>query len=203
MAKRDPRIDAYIAESADFAKPILTSLREVVHRACPDVEEGMKWSRPHFGHHGMMCGFAAFKAHCTFGFWKSEQVAGADPEAAAALERLGRLTSVKDLPPKKVIAGFVKKAMELNEQGVTASWLERRRQAKPKPAIPVPKDLADALAQKKHSRAKMTWEQLSPSHRREYLEWITEAKRPETRSARLARTLEWLAEGKTRNWKYM
>lgn len=204
MASRDPRIDAYIENAADFARPILVHLRDVVHQACPGVQEGMKWSRPHFDYQGVMCATAAFKAHCVFGFWKSEQVAGADPAAKEAMERLGHITSMKDLPSKKVLVGFVKKAMELNERGVKPLWLERRQSAKkkPKPAIPLPGELAAALAQKAHARARATWEQLSPSHRREYLEWITEARREETRARRISQTLEWLAEGKSRNWKY-
>ena len=108
MAKLDPRIDAYIDNSAEFARPILRQLREVVHRACPEVEEDLKWSRPHFGYRGIMCGMSAFRAHCTFGFW-NDRVGGDDPAARETLERLGRITSAKELPPKKVLAGLVKR----------------------------------------------------------------------------------------------
>jgi len=198
MATRDPRIDAYIAKSADFARPILSHLREVVHSACPDVEESMKWSHPNFGYHGMMCGMAAFKAHCTFGFWKGELIVGGDSATAAAMGQFGRITAVSQLPSKKVLTGYIKKAMQLNEAGTKAPWLEKR--AKPKPAAKVPDDLAAALAKNKKARA--TFDAFPPGQRREYIDWITEAKREETRATRLAQTVQWLAEGKRRNWKY-
>lgn len=200
MARKDPRIDAYIEKSADFAQPILRHLRAVVHEACPDVEEGMKWSFPHFGYKGMMCNMASFKAHCTFGFWKPELVLGADAKDDG-MGQFGRITSVEDLPPKKTLVGYVKKAAALNEAGVKPQRLTRPK--KPKAEIPVPDELASALALKKNAKARATWEGFAPSHRREYLEWITEAKRAETRAKRVAQTLEWLAEGKQRNWKYM
>jgi uncharacterized protein YdeI (YjbR/CyaY-like superfamily) len=201
MPKRDPRVDAYIEGSPEFARPILRQLREVVHRACPDAVEGMKWSRPHFDHDGILCGMAAFKAHCTFGFW-NDRVAGDDPAAGQAIERLGRLTSTKELPSKKVIAGLVKRAMELNEAGVKPMWTEKRKARKPRPPLPVPQELAAALKLAKNKKARAVFEGFSPSHRREYVEWIDEAKRAETRARRVAQTIAWLAEGKPRNWKY-
>src|SRR5262245_8813235 len=117
MGTRDPRIDAYIAKQGDFARPILTYLRDVVHEACPDCEETLKWSSPSFMHHGLLCGFAAFKEHATFGFWKHDLVVGAD--RGDAMGSFGRLTSVKDLPAKKQLVSMIRKAIELNEQGVT------------------------------------------------------------------------------------
>lgn len=201
MSNRDPRIDAYIEGAADFAKPILAHLRALVHEACPEVEEGIKWSRPHFGHQGMMCAMAAFKEHCTLVFWKPVLVAGDDPGAKAAMEQLARITSLKGLPPKKLLLGFVKTAMRLNEEGVKPK--RARKPRKPKAAPAVPDDLRAALALKKNAKARATFEAFSASHRREYIEWITEAKRAETRARRLDRTLEWLSEGKPRNWKYM
>lgn len=192
-------VDAYIEGAADFARPILRHLREVVHEACPDVEEEIKWSRPHFSYHGMMCSAAAFKKHCTFGFWKPELVAGDDADARAAMDALGRITSVRDLPPKRVLIGFVKKAMKLNEEGVRPARASRPKKPKPEPGVP--DDLAAAL--KGNAQARSTFEGFSPSHRREYIEWILEAKREATRAKRIAQTVEWLAEGKPRNWKYL
>src|SRR5687767_11952795 len=119
MGTRDPRIDAYIARSAEFARPILTHLREVVHQACPDVEETIKWSSPHFMYHGMLAGMAAFKSHCAFGFWKGVLIEGPDPDQrAAAMDQFGAIRSVADLPPKRVLANYVRQAMKLNEEGV-------------------------------------------------------------------------------------
>ncbi len=196
MGTRDARIDAYIARSADFAKPILTFLREMVHDACPDCEETVKWSSPTFMYHGMLCGFAAFKEHAMFGFWKHELLLG--ERTGEAMGSFGRITSVKDLPPKRELTALIKRAMKLNEDGVK---VPRMKAAAPNRAISVPADLKAALARNK--KARTTFDGFSPSHRREYLEWITEAKSPDTRSRRLDTAIEWMSEGKPRNWKYM
>jgi hypothetical protein len=180
---RDMRIDAYIAGAPDFAKPILTHLRAVIHQGCPEVEETIKWGMPSFTYHGILCGFAAFKAHCAFRFWRGE--------------RFGCIESVKDLPSKKVLLGHIKEAMRLNEEGIKAP--PGRKPAKK--ALATPADLAAGL--KKNARARTEWATFSPSARREYVEWITEAKRAETRTERLKTTLLWVSQGKQRNWKYM
>jgi hypothetical protein len=197
MGKRDPRVDAYIGKSADFAKPILTHLRDVIHSACPDAEETMTWSAPHFEYKGMLGGMAAFKEHCAFGFWKGALVTG-DATKGEAMGGFGRITKVSDLPPKAVLAGFVKKAMKLNEENVPRP--KTKVPKPPKAEIPVPDYLAAAL--KKNRKAQATFDAFSPSHRREYLEWITEAKQEDTRRRRMAQAIEWMSEGKSRNWKY-
>jgi len=197
MAARDPRIDAYITKSAEFARPILAHLREVVHAACPDVEETMKWSFPHFQYKGMLCSMAAFKEHCAFGFWKSSLVLGESGEDGA-MGQFGRITKLSELPSKKVLSGYIKKAMELNDAGVKSPT---RAKKAPKTEAVVPDDLAAALALNDAARA--TFDRFSPSNRREYIEWITEAKTPATRGRRLETAIEWMAEGKPRNWKYM
>jgi uncharacterized protein YdeI (YjbR/CyaY-like superfamily) len=197
MGTRDPRVDAYIARSAPFAQPILTHLRRVVHAACPDVEEGMKWSVPHFMHQGILCSMASFKQHCAFGFWKASLLEGVGGRPAEAMGQFGRITSIEDLPAERTLRRLVKDAARLNEQGVKAP---RRVSKKPRPDTAPPADLAAAL--KKNRKAAAAFQGLSPSHRREYLEWITEAKGEATRARRLATTLEWLAEGRRRNWKY-
>jgi uncharacterized protein YdeI (YjbR/CyaY-like superfamily) len=197
MGTRDPRIDAYIARSADFAQPILTHLREVVHDVCPEVEETLKWGAPHFMYKGMLCGMASFKHHCAFGFWKGALVLerGGD-RAEEAMGQFGRITAISDLPPRSVLARYIKVAMRLNEEGVKSPTRTKRT----KKPLAVPADLSAAL--RRNAKARTTFEEFSPSHRREYIEWITEAKREETRKKRLATTLEWLAEGKPHNWKY-
>jgi len=199
MGKRDPRVDAYIAKSAGFAQPILKHLRDAVHAASDEIDEDMKWSAPHFMYKGMLCGMAAFKQHCAFGFWKGKLVVadtGSSPDEA--MGQFGCLTTVRDLPPKKTLIGYIKKAMALNDAGVKSPT--RTKNAKPKPPVSVPDDLMSAL--RKNKKALTTFDGFSPSHRREYVEWITEAKRDETRQKRLATAIEWLAEGKSRNWKY-
>jgi uncharacterized protein YdeI (YjbR/CyaY-like superfamily) len=199
MASKDPRIDAYIAKSADFAKPILKHLRKVVHAGCPDVEETMKWSMPHFDYKGMMCGMAAFKKHCAFGFWKGDLILDRGPTAEKnGMGSFGCIKSLRDLPNEKTLTGYVRKAAALNDAGIKAPG---RTQPKKKPPLKVPAYFTAAL--KKNAKARTAFENFSPSHRREYVEWVSEAKREETRNERLATSMRWLAEGKARNWKYM
>ena len=196
MGKKDERIDAYIAKQAPFARPILEHLRAVVHAACPDVEETLKWGMPSFEYHGILCGMAAFKQHATFMFWKGKLiVVSAGKDLESAMGQFGRITSVKDLPAKRVLMGYVKQAMALNEAGTTV-----KRAVKPKPALRMPADLKAALA--KNRRALATFEGFSPSAKRDYLEWVLEAKQPATRAKRIATAVGWIAEGKRRNWKY-
>lgn len=198
MGTRDPRVDAYIAGAAPFARPILEHLREAVHAACPPCEETLKWRSPTFLYRGaILCGMAAFKQHAMFGFWKGALI-DAGGKIDLAMGQFGRLESIADLPGKRALAGYIKQAMALEDAGVKAP---RTKSGKPKPAPKVPEDLARALA--RNRRARQTFEEFSPSHRREYVEWITEAKRNDTRQRRVAQTIAWLAEGKPRNWKYM
>jgi uncharacterized protein YdeI (YjbR/CyaY-like superfamily) len=198
---KNPRFDAYIAKAAPFAPPILKHLRALVHEACPEAEEEMKWSNPSFIYHGkILCSMAAFKAHAIFGFWHQgleKQIAKDTGRTGDAMGLMGRIETLKDLPSDAKLRGYLKRAMELTDTGVPA---RPRPAGKKKPEAKVPPDLAARLKQSKKAAA--TWEKFSPSHRREYVEWITEAKRDETREQRLETTLEWLAEGKSRNWKY-
>lgn len=195
MATRDPRVDAYIAQSADFARPILLHLRKLVHAACPEVSETIKWGVPHFDHKGMMCGMASFKGHCTFGFWKGSLVLGGNAERTA-MGHFGRIASLDDLPADRTLIAYVKKAAALNDSGVKVARAARV----PKKPARTPADLAARLG--KNAAARKTFAALSPSHKREYIEWISEAKTDATREKRLTRTMAWLSEGKTRNWKY-
>jgi uncharacterized protein YdeI (YjbR/CyaY-like superfamily) len=194
MGQRDPRVDQYIARQRDFARPILEYLRDVVHEACPECEETLKWSAPTFMYHGMLGSFAGFKEHVGFGFWKHELVVG---ERTGDAGSLGRITTLKDLPPKRELVALVRKAMKLNEQGVKAPMMRKG----PKKPIAMPSDLKAALARNK--KASAVYEGFSPSHKREYLAWITEAKSDETRDRRIKQAVEWMSEGKARNWKYM
>jgi hypothetical protein len=198
MGSRDPRVDAYIANAAPFARPVLTRIRSAVHKGCPDVQETMKWSFPHFDYKGMLCGMAAFKEHCTFGFWKASLLTGAGvPEKGTdAMGQFGRITSLDDLPSEKELVALVRQAARLNDEGVKVM----RTPKAPKPMPKAPPAFLKAL--RANTRAKGTYDAFSPSHRREYLEWITEAKTDATRDKRIASTIEWLAEGKSRNWKY-
>ena len=198
MGTRDPRVDAYIEKSAAFAQPILNHLRAVVHEACPDVQETTKWSAPHFDYRGIMCSMAAFKEHCAFGFWKASLVLDdKNPTAQDAAGHFGRITSVADLPPKKTLIGYIKKAMALNEQEVQPP----RPPKHPKEPLTAPSYFMTAL--KKNKKALATYQSFPPSQKRDYVVWITEAKGEATRERRLATAVEWMAEGKPRNWKYM
>jgi uncharacterized protein YdeI (YjbR/CyaY-like superfamily) len=196
MGKRDPRVDAYIVNAADFAQPILTDVREAVHAACPNVEETMKWRFPHFVYKGMLCGVAAFKQHAALGFWKGELVTGRG-RGADAMSQFGRLTKRSDLPSAAALRALVKKAADLNEQGVKIARAPKK--AAPK-TVTVPSVLSAAL--RKDKKAQAGFAGLSPSRKREYIEWIREAKTDETRARRLEQAIEWMAEGKPRNWKY-
>ncbi len=199
MGTRDPRVDAYVAKSAAFAQPILQHLRELVHRACPEVEETMKWSFPNFTYKGMLCSMAGFKAHCSFGFWKGTLLFGKGHSAGKTgregMGHLGRLTALADLPPDKVLVRYLREAMRLNESGAKVP-----RQPPRKEKLVVPAYFTAAL--KKNKAARATFEDFSYSHKKEYVEWVREAKTEETRRRRLDTTLAWLAEGKPRNWKY-
>ena len=197
MTANDPRIDAYIAKSAEFARPILAHIREVVHAACPDVEEGIKWGMPFFSYRGSsMCMMAAFKQHCGFGFWLYKEVIGSNAEEG--MGQFGKLVSIKDLPSRKELTAYIRKAMALNEAGVKM----KRPASAPKPPPVLPDDLAALFAQKKHATARKHYEAFSSGHQREYVQWIDEAKTDATRQKRITTTLEWLAEGKPHNWKY-
>ena len=193
---RDPRIDAYIERAAPFARPILVHVRALVHEACPQVEETIKWGMPTFMHAGgILCGMAAFRQHASFGFWKHALVVG-EGEPQAGMGSYGKLASVKDLPPKRTLQAHIRKAMKLNEDGVKAP----ARKSVPKPPPETPEDLAAAL--EKNGAAKATFDAFPPSCRREYIEWIDDARRGGTRAKRLVQAIEWMAEGKRRNWKY-
>jgi uncharacterized protein YdeI (YjbR/CyaY-like superfamily) len=199
MGTRDPRIDAYIDKSADFAKPILTHIREVVHAACPDAEETIKWGMPTFMHHGILCGMAAFKQHAAFNLWKADSIVGGAADRAA-MGQFGRITRVSDLPSKKIMTGYIRQLMIRNESGVKTPTARKAGAArKPIPTTPPP-DFKAALAG--NAKARVTFDGFSPSHKKEYIEWIMDAKRDETRQRRLREAIAMLAEGKTRNWKY-
>ncbi|HEV3038825.1 MAG TPA: YdeI/OmpD-associated family protein [Candidatus Angelobacter sp.] len=198
MGTRDKRINAYIAKSADFAQPILHELRELVHKACPDVEEAMKWSFPHFMYKGMLCSMASFKEHCAFGFWKASLIFdGKENTPADGMGHFGRITSRKDLPAKKVLLGYIKKAVQLNDEGVKVPKAKPKTDKKD---FKVPDYFLAAL--KKNKKALTVFEGFPYSKKKDYVDWVTEAKTGDTRERRLATSVEWLAEGKSRNWKY-
>lgn len=204
MAEKDKRISDYIAHTEEFAQPILNHLRALIHETCPDIRETIKWGVPHFEYAGgILCSMAAFKNHCAFSFWLGSMVK--DPgnvQAAQAVKTgmgdFGKLKSLADLPAKKTLAGYIRRAMALNEHGVKRSRFDNTSpQAK---TVEVPDYFLEML--KKNKKAAAAFERFSYSHRKEYVEWIAEAKTEQTRNKRMATALEWLAEGKGRNWKY-
>jgi len=199
MSRTDPRIDAYIAKSADFAKPILKRLRRIVHDACPgQIDETMKWSMPFFTHNGIVCHMAAFKQHCSFGFWNRQLVLGEKAgNERDGMGQFGRITSIADLPNEKLLAGYLRKAVELNDAGTKTP---ARSRPKAKKELVVPDYFLAAL--RKSKKAIATFEGFSYSHKKEYVEWVTEAKREETRQQRLQTAVKWLTDGKPRHWKY-
>jgi uncharacterized protein YdeI (YjbR/CyaY-like superfamily) len=201
MEKFDPRIDAYIEKSADFAKPILRHIRQVVHQASPLIVETVKWGMPFFDYKGPVCMMAAFKQHLGFGFWKASRLndpdrllQGSDEEAAAG--SFGRIVTLADLPSDKALMDFVQQMIKINESGIK----EPKKPSAPKAELPMPADFDNLL---KGNLATMdNFEKFSPSKKREYLEWFEDAKSDATREKRMQQALEWIAEGKSRNWKY-
>ena len=204
MAGKDKRIDAYIEKSAEFARPILIHLRKLVHRVCPDVEETIRWGFPHFDYKkSMMCSMAAFKNHAVMSFWKAALFKNPKKlidtaKSEVAMGHLGKITSLKDLPADKVIEGYIKEAMKLNEAGVKLSPEIKSSLKKP---VKTPGYFLTAI--KKNKKAFNTYAGFSNSCKREYVEWITTAKTTQTREKRMVRVIEWISEGKIRNWKYV
>jgi uncharacterized protein YdeI (YjbR/CyaY-like superfamily) len=192
MLKRDPRVDAYIAESAAFAKPILNRIRKLVHAACPQATETIKWSSPFFEHKWILLAMPAFKKHCALIFWKSKLILNNGEKT-----KLRRLTSVAELPGDKILTGYIKKAVALNESAVKNP---PRAKPKAKTTLVVPDYFLTAL--KKNKKARAAFENFPPSHKREYIQWIVEAKQEETRARRMQAALKQIAGGKSRNWKY-
>ncbi|NCT82683.1 MAG: hypothetical protein GXC94_06035 [Comamonadaceae bacterium] len=195
MPSLDPRIDAYLAGVPAFALPILQRLREDVHAACPEVVETIKWSRPHFLLDGkLLCGMSAFKAHCAFGFWERE---GAGEGQSGAMGDFGRIESLADLPSRTELRRRIQAAAALLQAGAPRA---RKPDRPPRPTLTMPADFAAALG--RHQAAQQCYDAFPPSKQRDYLEWVLEAKREDTRAKRIAQAVAWLAEGKSRNWKY-
>lgn len=192
---KDPRVDAYIASRNEFAKPILEHLRDLIHARVPSVEEGIKWSMPFFSHGGRpLANMAAFKAHASFGFWNRQAMpTGKEGEA---MGQLGRLTDLASMPPDAEINAMIDEAVAMIDAGVKPP----RATGAPKPEPEVPAMLAEALANDDLAAAK--WDAFSPSCRREYCQWIAEAKRDETRATRVAKTIAQTREARKLNWKY-
>ena len=203
--KRDARVDAYIGRARPFAQPILHHVRETMHKACPEVEETIKWGMPFFELNGIILGnMAAFKEHCSLGLWGPEMAAilGSDgAKSSEAMGTFGRIAGVKDLPAEKALLGYFRQAAGFVLSGERKSSLVRpAAKKKVKVEAVVPEELTAAL--KKNKAAAKVFAEFSPSCKKEYTEWISEAKRPETRDRRIAQAVEWIAEGKQRNWKY-
>ena len=196
----DPRVDAYIEKSADFARPVLEHFRKLVHQAFPAMEETIKWGVPHFEHKGIVCSMAAFKAHCAIGFHKSALIEDKqgllERKDRTAFGSLGRITSLKDLPADKHLKAWVKAVADLNERGIKKPAPKRKPRK-----LDIPDWFSTAIAG--NPAAKKAFDGFSYTNQKDYVEWVTEAKRAETREKRLAQALEWMAEGKPRNWKYM
>ena len=197
MTSRDARIDAYIAKAQPFAQPILTRIRKAVHAGCPEADESIKWGMPAFSYKGPLVGMAAFKAHCALAFWKASLMKTVPQDRRKdAMGQFGRFESIDDVPAERALVRMVKEAVALNESGATVA----RRRAAPKPPPRTPAALLAAL--KKNGKAIAAWRRFPPSHQREYVEWITDAKTEATRTRRLDTAVAWIAEGKGRNWKY-
>lgn len=193
--------DAYIKESAPFAMPILTHLRELVHKACPEVTETIKWGFPHFEYKGILCHMAGFKNHCTFGFWKASLMEDKEKILHVAekhsMGHLDRITALSELPPDKILIAYIKQAAKLNDDEVKLT----PRKVSTEKKISIPTYFLKAI--KSNVAAFKTFESFSHSNKKEYVEWVEDAKTDATRQRRLETAVEWMAEGKIRNWKYV
>lgn len=201
MGTRDSRIDDYIGKAAPFAQPILQHLRELVHKHCPEANETIKWSMPHFEYKGsIFCRFAAFKHHCSFGFWLGDSM-NLDGKVEEAMGQFGRISSLADLPKDTMFGKLIVQAQKLHDAG-TKSPIQKRneRNANVKKELDIPVAFSEAL--QSNPAARKTFEAFSYSNKKDYVEWYVEAKTDATRSKRLAQAIEWMAEGKRRNWKY-
>jgi len=198
MANHDPRIDAYIAKAQPFARPILERIRRAVHTACPGVTETIKWSMPAFEYKGPLVGMAAFKAHCALAFWKASLMKTIPKDRGVdAMGEFGRLESLDDTPTQAQLVKMVKEAAALNDAGVKVT----REPKAPKKPLEAPSYMLAAI--RKNRKAHATFASFSPSAQREYIEWVTEAKTDATRGKRLDTAVQWMSEGKIRNWKYL
>jgi len=201
MPNYNPAVDTYIAKAQPFAQPILEHIRSLVHTTCIDVEEKIKWGMPFFDYKGkMMCHIAAFKQHCAFGFYNAaymnEPMLVRNAASESAMGHLGKITSLKDLPKDKVLIGFIKKAMQITDDNAAI----KKKSAPKAAAYIVPAYIIEII--KKNKQAFATWQTFAPSHKKEYATWIDEAKTTTTKEKRIAQSLEWMEEGKHRNWKY-
>jgi hypothetical protein len=184
----------------EWARPILEHLRELIHQADPDVVETIKWGAPSFEHKGILAVMAAMKTHAMFLLWKGELI----PEVknlygsrfGESMGTFGRITRLDDLPPDEKLVDWIRQAVALNEQGVKLP--QRARESKPE--VATPDELIAGL--EANEAARITYEGFPLSKKRDYVEWLTEAKTEATRQKRLQQAIEWMAEGKSRMWKY-
>ena len=200
MEKLDARVDAYIAKSADFAKPILQYLRELAHETSPLLSETIKWGCPFFEYNGPVCQLVAFKQHCGFGFWKPSLLNDSHHALKLGDDKAGNIgviKSIADLPPKEVLADLILQAVALNQAENKAPV---KKVVKQKAELVVPDYFINAL--KENPGIFEKFDRMSASHKKEYSEWITDAKTEATRHKRVNTALEWITEGKSRNWKY-
>jgi uncharacterized protein YdeI (YjbR/CyaY-like superfamily) len=196
MAKRNPEVDAYISKVQPFAKPILKRLRTIIHKTCPKVKEEIKWGAPFYLYQDrVLCATMAFKAHCALVFWKGALIGKTNKKAKDELKRLRRIPCLENLPPEKDLSAYLKRGMHLNEP--TTKLPPREKRSAP---LEAPSDLTKAL--RGHPKAKATFDSFTPTKRKDYIYWIIGAKTEETRERRLETAIEWMAEGKSRNWKY-
>ncbi|MEO8116076.1 MAG: YdeI/OmpD-associated family protein [Bacteroidota bacterium] len=201
MGEKNKLVDEYISKSAEFAKPILEHFRSLVHKSCPQITETIKWGFPNFEYKGIVCSMAAFKSHCAISFRKAGLMK--DPQKLLQIsEKNGmgnfdKITSMDALPSNNILISYIKEAVALNEDAIKIPLKSHKK-------IPLP-TIPDALkkALLENKKASATFANFSDSNKKEYILWLNEAKTPQTFDKRLETTLEWLEEGKIRNWKYV
>ncbi|WP_428330394.1 YdeI/OmpD-associated family protein [Mucilaginibacter sp.] len=203
MEQYDSRVDAYIEKSAEFAKPVLQYIRQVVHEASPLISETIKWGFPFFEYKGTICQMAAFKEHCAFGFWKASLLN--DPEKVLKIGdqtagSFSKITRIEDLPSKNILTDFILQAIAMNSEKSVKAPVKKVKEPLEKASLAIPDYFIDFLVD--HPKAMEVFEKFSYSHKKEYVVWITEAKTDATRLKRMETAVEWMTEGKSRHWKY-
>jgi uncharacterized protein YdeI (YjbR/CyaY-like superfamily) len=196
-----PAIDEYINKSEEFARPILLHLRKIIHLACPDVEETIKWSFPNFEYKGqILCSMASFKKHCSFGFWLGAEME--DPEnilnkvGNTNMGNFGKIINHNSLPDDNIIIKYIHEAMKLSESGTK----KKTSKIKDKKSLEIPVYIIEFI--EKYPKAKVVFNNFSNSCKKEYVQWIEEAKQVSTKLKRLEKAVSMMEEGKEFNWQY-
>lgn len=195
MNEASENITAYIEKATPEFKEVMIALRSVLNNPNFDIKEDWKWGAPNFNNEGMICWLAHFRNHVGMNFFKGTLIKDKYNLFTHYREEKGnrqlKFSDINQIIPEQ-IEYYIEEAIKLNQENIKV--------VKKEIDTSLPLDLETEL--NNNPKAKMFFESLAPSYKRDYIEWIEEAKREATRTKRLATTMEWLSEGKKKNWKY-